>query len=278
MKKQLAVLTIGLSISIGSVASVYWNEDTAYSAGDIVNHNGGSFVASHWSQGTVPEVNDISWDGWIHIDSTNIAIYEHEKAYVGGSVVNYKGNVYLAKWWVKGGYPNESNTWRLLEDFHLEPSMPINDPDPNVAPKSPNTIHGVDSDNDNDNDGIRDSYKAAVLEKYDNPEIVQLALAVSLEYADLHELGLEEAETIKISKEDAATKYNSIVAFEKCAQQLQSEGIISKTPVQLYANSIYRALYYRLGKERLFKAMDYDLDALVIPESPCPQTVNRRSN
>ncbi|ASO30608.1 MULTISPECIES: carbohydrate-binding protein [Vibrio] len=274
MNKQLVALTIGLSLSTSALASVPWDKDTAYSTSDIVNHNGESFVASHWSQGTAPEVNNISWDGWIHLDSTNVAMYAHEQAYVGGSVVNYNGDVYLAKWWVKGEYPSESSTWRLLEDFNLEPSTPVEDPDPNVNPKSPDTIHGVDSDND----GIRDSYKASVLEKYEHPDIVQLALAVSLEYADLHTLGLEEAETIEISKEDATTKYNSIVAFEKCAQQLQSEGRIDETPAQLYANSIYRALYYRLGKERLFKAMDYDFDALVLPENPCPQTLNSESN
>ncbi|NAW91084.1 MULTISPECIES: carbohydrate-binding protein [unclassified Vibrio] len=274
MNKQLVALAIGLSLSTSALASVSWDKDTAYSTGDIVNHNGESFVASHWSQGTAPEVNDISWDGWIHLDSTNVAMYAHEQAYVGGSVVNYNGDVYLAKWWVKGEYPSESSTWRFLEDFNLEPSTPVEDPDPNVNPKSPDTIHGVDSDND----GIRDSYKASVLEKYEHPDIVQLALAVSLEYADLHTLGLEEAETIEISKEDATTKYNSIVAFEKCAQQLQSEGRIDETPAQLYANSIYRALYYRLGKERLFKAMDYDFDALVLPENPCPQTLNSESN
>lgn len=144
MKKKLVALVIGLSLSTGAVASVFWDSNTAYSAGDIVKHNGETFVASHWNQGTPPEVNDISWDGWIHLDSANISIYAHEQAYVGGTVVNYKGEVYLAKWWVKGEYPSESSTWRLLENFNLESSTPIEDPDPNINPKSPETIHGVE--------------------------------------------------------------------------------------------------------------------------------------
>ncbi|PNH83375.1 carbohydrate-binding protein [Vibrio diazotrophicus] len=271
MKNQLIALAIGLSLSVGTQASVPWDKDTAYSAGDVVKHNGESFVASHWTQGATPEINDIPWDGWIHLNGSTVTTYAHEQAYVGGSVVNYKGDVYLAKWWVKGEYPSHSSAWRLLEDFNLKLSSSIEEPDSNINLKSPEAVHGQDIDKD----GIRDSYKAAVIEKYDSPDIVQFALAVSLEYADLHVLGLQQTETIKISKEDAVTKYNSIIAFERCALQLLREGRINETPLQLFADSIYRALYYRLGKERLFKAMNYDFDALVIPQSPCPQTLGK---
>ena len=267
MKKQLIALAIGLTISATASASNVWDKGTVYNAGDLVEHNGETYVSTHWNQGNAPEVNDVVWDGWLHIDSDDVGLYQHEVAYLGSSIVNYKGQAYLSKWWVKGEYPNESSAWRLLSNFDLIPKTPTKDPDPNVNPKSPETIYGVDSDND----GIRDSYKLAVVKAYKNPEVVQLALSVSYEYSTLHQLAL--GEQINMNVEDAASKYNSIIAFEDCAELLLLDGQINETPSALYNNSIYRSLYYRIGKERLFEAMGRDFDALVTPENPCPQSL-----
>lgn len=265
MKRKLIILIIGLFLSIKSMALTPWNKNTVYYAGDIVTYNNQLFVASYWNQENLPN-KDILWNTWVYIDNEKITFYDHEKPYESGSIVNYNNKKYLSKWWVQREYPSESNAWILLENLDSELSPPTE----NINPKSSEAIHGVDSDND----GIRDSYKSEVFKKYNNPEFIQLALAISFEYADLHKLALNEIEVIELNKEDAVIKYNKIIAFEACANHLLENDKIDKTPLQLYANSIYRALYYRLGKERLFQAMEHDLDAFIIPEVPCYNILN----
>ncbi len=265
MDKRRIALGVLLAFPLTAFAADDWSQHDVYNAGDIVTHNGNTFVSAHWNQGNKPTVNDYSWDGWIYLDKTALAPYEHEKVYNGGTIVEYGGDVYLSKWWVQGDYPNTSNAWRLLENFTLDPSTPSDDTDPNVNPKSPETIKGIDSDGD----GIRDSYKARVLDKYDSPEVVQLALSVSQEYNDLNALAFDD--TLVLEPEEATVKLTNILAVEKCADILVEQGLISETPLQLYANTIYRALYYRLGKERLFAQSGSDLTTLRAEDQPCPE-------
>ncbi|UTV29686.1 carbohydrate-binding protein [Photobacterium atrarenae] len=262
MKKHVIAIAVSLSIPLVAHAMEPWNKDTVYNSGDLVTHHGESFVSSHWTQGTEPVVNDISWDGWIHINADTIDNYEHETPYAGGSVVNFEGDIYLAKWWVQGEYPSKSGTWRLLDD--LEPSPdPDPDPDPDLDPKSPEAIVGVDKDNN----GVRDSYEVAVTEAYQNPQIVQLAINLGLEYTDINEIALDKS--IQLSVEDATKKYNEILVLEECAEELLKTGVIEMTPLELHTDTLYRALTYRNGKERIFEQMEHDLDAILTIEQPC---------
>ncbi|NNN43485.1 MULTISPECIES: hypothetical protein [unclassified Vibrio] len=260
MKKHVIAIAVSLSIPLVAHAMEPWNKDTIYNSGDLVTHLGESFVSSYWTQGTEPVVNDISWDGWIHINADTIDNYEHETPYAGGSAVNFEGDIYLAKWWVQGEYPSKSGTWRLLDD--LEPS-----PDPDLDPKSPEAIAGVDKDNN----GVRDSYEVAVTEAYQNPQIVQLAISLGLEYTDINEIAFDKS--IQLSVEDATKKYNEILVLEECAEKLLKTGVIEITPLELHADTLYRALTYRNGKERIFEQMEHDLDAILTIEQPCVGTM-----
>ena len=273
MKKRFIALTVSLSLPFATSAAEMWDRETVYNAGDLVQHGGETFVSSHWNRGNEPEVNDISWDGWIHIDSTSIVSYEHQLAYKGGSIVNFEGDVYLAKWWVQGEYPSESGTWRLLKNFNLDPTDPtdpVKPPKP-IDPKSPEAIAGIDSDND----GLRDSYKDGVLAQYQEPEMINLALNLGLEYADVNEFYFDDS--LVLSKDDAVKKLNDILALEVCAEHLQETGQINKTPLVLYADDLYRSLAYRIGKERIFEQTGNDFRAIAKPAQVCPEALTQEA-
>ncbi|HHX8293754.1 TPA: carbohydrate-binding protein [Vibrio diabolicus] len=268
MRKSLILLGIGLLTSTSGFASTPWQSDAVYNAGDVVTHNGNTFVSIHWNSGSVPVVNDVSWDGWLYVENGNISLFQAEEAYNGAELVNYKGEYYLSKWWVQGEYPNESSAWRHLVNLDLGGDVtPPVEPEPDLDPKSAEAIHGADSDND----GIRDSYKAAVIETYSSPEIVQFALSAAYEYKLLHELALDNS--IQLSKEDATKQMNSFIRMGSCFEQLRREGLIQKMPNSLFTDSIYRAVYYRIGKRRLFELMDSDYDAFIFEDSPCPASL-----
>ncbi|KGK11985.1 carbohydrate-binding protein [Vibrio navarrensis] len=268
MRNTLIALSIGLLTSTSGFASTPWQSDAVYNAGDVVIHNGNTFVSIHWNSGSAPEVNDVSWDGWLYVENGEIPLFQSEEAYNGAQLVNYKGEYYLSKWWVQGENPDESSAWRHLANFQIDSgdSLPVA-PEPDLDPKSAEAIHGVDSDND----GVRDSYKEAVIDAYSSPEIVQLALSASHEYKLLHDIALDDS--IALSKEAATTQLNSIIRMEGCFEQLRRDGQIQEMPDDLYTETIYQALYYRIGKRRLFEAMGEDFDAFVFEESPCPTSL-----
>lgn len=274
MKKGLVALTLGFAVPAMSLATEIWDESTVYTAGSLVSHHGNTFVASHRNQGNAPEVNDFAWDGWLYTTKNTIDIYDHETAYRVGDIIDFKGHIYVAQWPIKGEYPHHaSSSWRQVVNVDLTPAAsPITDTDPNENPKSLETVRGLD----NDGDGIRDSYKQAVLTQYDNPVFVQMALSISHEYDDLYRIVFDD--TIAISPQEAAQKLNSITAFEACARYLYREGIIQDTPLSLFANTIYRALYYRLGTNRLFARTNDDLDALQTFDPPCPASLSKDMN
>ncbi len=137
-----------------------------------------------------------------------------------------------------------------------------------VDPKSPQAVHGVDSNND----GIRDSYQVAVHKNYLIHEVVELAMGVADAYKFLHELVLDDA--IQVVPQVAINKLNRIIAIEDCFELLQRSGQIKEHPVSLYNDVIYRALYYRIGKRRLFEAMGSDYEAFVFEINPCPASVS----
>uniref|UniRef100_UPI00131CC001 hypothetical protein n=1 Tax=Thaumasiovibrio occultus TaxID=1891184 RepID=UPI00131CC001 len=50
--------------------------------------------------------------------------------------------------------------------------------EPDFDPRTPESIRGVDSDGD----GLRDSYKAAVLSTYQRPEVIEIVMFLGREY------------------------------------------------------------------------------------------------
>ncbi len=267
MRKTLLVLGIGITFSTFIFANTPWQIDSIYNEGDIVTYDGNLYISTYPTSGYIPEKNHKSWDGWLYIDSGNIPLFKSEVAYSASKVVNDKGHYYVSKWQVQGQRPNESKAWRQLvniETFDAEMSSidpaPIRDGDP----KSPQAIHGIDRNND----GIRDSYIEAVTNHYSSQKIIQLALSAAHEYRLLHELAFDDS--IQLSVEEAAKKLNSIIALEECVELLRRDGQLTETPLDLYIDSLYSALYYRIGKRRLFEAMGSDYEAFIFEDTPCP--------
>ncbi|MGH2192833.1 hypothetical protein, partial [Enterococcus faecalis] len=79
--------------------------------------------------------------------------------------------------------------------------------------------------------------------------------------------------SIQLSVEDATKKYNEILVLEECAEELLKTGVIEMTPLELHTDTLYRALTYRNGKERIFEQMEHDLDAILNINKPCVEAM-----
>ncbi|MGY0617122.1 hypothetical protein [Vibrio sp. FJH11] len=250
--KSLGLITLMCSQS--ALASSEWVSDQVYTAGDVVTWQGETYISSHWTNGIEPVINDISWDGWVYVENSDIQSWEPNKEYDGGDLVKINADYYIAKWWSKDSIPSDSSAWRKLSDFDVDP------PTTPIAP-----VLG----NDEDNNGIRDDYEEAVATMYlpSQQRYTQVAIAASFVWKMQTEVALDD--TITMTPEAAAIAFNEELALDQCFLQLKAEDPDFEYPHLAYYNTVERAHRSRVGHERIGKMIGERTDLIIIPTEPC---------
>ncbi|MBE0362553.1 chitin-binding protein [Pseudoalteromonas ulvae UL12] len=87
-----------------------WQENKAYSAGDIVTYNGQKYRAKWWVKGEKPDTSS----AWELLSPTSNDQWQAVKSYPGGSEVSHLGAKYQAKWWTQGEEPGKASVWQAL--------------------------------------------------------------------------------------------------------------------------------------------------------------------
>ncbi|MGF1842198.1 hypothetical protein L4C39_03255 [Vibrio clamense] len=235
-------------------ATSEWSPDQVYTSGDVVTWKGDIYISSQWTKGSEPVVNNISWDGWVFVDTPEIQDWEPNKVYQGGGIVRQNADHYIAKWWSKDDIPSNSSAWRKLSDFNVNPPTP---------PASP--VLGKDEDNN----GIRDDYELAVSSMYpmNKQKYTQIAIAASYVWKKQTEVALDSS--IIMSPESAALAYNEELALDRCFVKLRSEDPDYVAPHLAYYNNLERALMSRIGHERIAKMIGDNTELIQIPTEPC---------
>lgn len=55
--------------------------------------------------------------------TSNVEAYDSNKVYLEGDKVSFKGNTYVAKWWVKGEDPDKSQAWKVESTSNADGSV-----------------------------------------------------------------------------------------------------------------------------------------------------------
>ncbi|WP_428773919.1 hypothetical protein [Vibrio sp.] len=248
-------------ISSHTRATEKWSSIEAYRSGHIVEWNGNTYIASHWSQGTEPEPNDINWDGWILIDENNLQEWLPNKTYQGGTIVNINEQYFLAKWWNQNQYPENSDAWQHLNDIQLS-----NEEDP--EPRENDTVAGIDKNNN----GIRDDYERNIFKNYASPEMQQIAISAGHEWQKLIERPTDKTE---VTKGEASRTFSNLISLRRCFTELRRKDPTFETPTQFYFNTLERAAAKRNAEASLARVLGDDYSKIDFPEKPCGTLATR---
>ena len=257
MKKLKTLLLLATVTLITNHASAtdQWSSTQAYHSGHLVKWSGNTYIASHWSQGTEPEPNDINWDGWILIDENKLEEWLPSRAYNGGAIVSINEQYYLAKWWSQNQYPENSDAWQHLKDIQISNGE---DSDPGEN----NTIAGIDKNNN----GIRDDYERNISKHYTTPELQQIAISAGHEWQKLIERPTDETE---VTKDEASNIFNNLISLRRCFTELRKIDPSFKTPSQFFFNTLERAAAKRNAEASLYRVLLDDHSKINFPEKPC---------
>jgi hypothetical protein len=176
-------------------------------------------------------------------------LFELGADYNSGDVVEVYGELYLAKWGNRNEQPESSWYWRRLgKDDYVDVSGSLE-----VIADDPKAAHAILGEDQNRN-SIRDSYEAQVLALYPSIEQQRLAMNASYIHRALHEFELDES--INLLEEEATEIFHVLTAWDKCITVFQSHYPIVRTPLELYVNTIYRALFYRFGQNEAYRDLN----------------------
>jgi hypothetical protein len=155
----LAIITAA-SLLLASVVSVRdWDSSRAYSANNIVIHEGKAYLAmQNVSAGDIPRRSG----GWRNIVGyANPGNYRHDSTYLAGDVVRlFNREVYVARRWSTYTQPDKNDAWGawLFVSNYAPPSGPFTKLPPHPGEAGKATILGIDSEGH----GIRDDILIAV--------------------------------------------------------------------------------------------------------------------
>lgn len=218
-----------------------WDKNAVYESGDIVKWKGITYISSYWTQGTEPVDNQISWDGWITIDTDSIEAWKQSTPYNGGDVVEYNTGFYIAKWWNTNALPSTSSEWQRL-DINT-----IVKPTPTPYPDDTNIIG-----EDNDGDGLRDDYAITIVESYTESKEIALATQAGKEFGKLLEFSEND---IEITVEDAQLMATNGIALQYCIDVYKMENPKFLNPIDLYFDTLDRAIANREASTKLYKSL-----------------------
>ncbi|HAS8151164.1 TPA: hypothetical protein I7678_18020 [Vibrio vulnificus] len=243
-KALLASLLVTLTSSPLVYSAELWDESKVYNSGDIVRWNDKVFISSHWTKGTEPVDNQLSWDGWITLDSENIPSWAQESVYKGGDVVEFNAGYYIAKWWNTSSLPSNSDSWQRVDLKSIV--VDTTKPEPEPEPETP--IIGLDKDGD----GLRDDYAEKIAQTYADPVELAIAVQSGKEFGKLLEFS---ENNVEISVEDAKFMAINAIGIQYCIDNYQYENPNYVNPIDLYFDTLERAVAKVSASSRLYKAL-----------------------
>ncbi|WP_394253041.1 carbohydrate-binding protein [Vibrio profundi] len=242
MKKKFIAIVLFIAIVFiptFAYAADEWDKNAVYESGDTVKWKGLTYISSYWTQGTEPVDNQISWDGWITIDTDSIEAWKQSSTYNGGDVVEYNSGFYLAKWWNTNEIPSTSSEWQRLDINTIVKPTPDPD-DTNIIGK------------DNDGDGLRDDYAVTIEESYTESKEIALATQAGREFGKLLEFSEND---IEITVEDAQLMATNGIALQYCIDVYKMENPEFLNPIDLYFDTLDRAIANREASTKLYKSL-----------------------
>lgn len=253
MKKSSVLITLqtillSLFSSVQVLANEPWQPNQSYQIGQVVTQHEERFIATLWNKDNAPSVSLSHWDGWVKVDDS-IPLFELGSDYHSGDVVEVYGELYLAKWGNRNEQPESSWYWRRLgKDDYVDVSGSLE-----VIADDPKSAYAILGEDQNRN-SIRDSYEAQVFALY--PSLEQQRLAMNYSYINraMHELELDES--INLLEEEATEIFHVLTAWDSCITLFQSHHAKVRTPLDLYVNTIYRALFYRFGQNEAYRDLN----------------------
>ena len=83
-----------------------WTAGQTYDRGDLVSHDGATWLASWWTQGQTP---GDPWGPWQEVaeSADGTALWTASRIFTAGDVVAYDGQQYTAKWWTRNQTPGD---------------------------------------------------------------------------------------------------------------------------------------------------------------------------
>ena len=245
MKRKIILLSgvlVALTISPLSYSASKWNPSQVYNSGDIVSWKEKTYISSHWTKGNEPEDNNISWDGWITLNSENILPWTQGSAYKGGDIVEFNTGYYLAKWWSKGELPDSAESWQRID---------IKDSTTSKPPKKPTSTVSILGSDDN-KDGLRDDYASQINQTYTDPAELALAVHSGKEFGKLLEFSEKKVE---LSIEDAQYMAVNTISLQFCIDNYQYDHPDFVNPIDLYFDTLERSVAKVSASARLYEAL-----------------------
>ncbi len=235
------ILWIFLFFSSIAHAMNTWDKNTVYVAGDIVELNNTTYVATYWNINKQPQPNGKSWDGWVTLNIEQANDWNNSQAYQGGQIVKYQQQFYLARWWNQKANPSSDNVW-----LKLNINLPVSDQDkideltqnqiiPNLEREE--SLLGID---DNQN-GIRDDIDLFI--EFHYPELSQQKAVQQLAKSLQNSLSVDTTDIILVKKSNRDNtraisciydRFNSPSQLKSPANVIQEiESITSNTKLRL---------------------------------------------
>jgi len=249
--KRKTTLVAGMLITLAASPFAYsasnWNSSQIYNSGDVVSWEGSTYISSHWTKGTEPKDNDVSWDGWITLDTENIPSWTQDTVYNGGDIVEFNTGYYIAKWWNKGTLPDSVESWQRIDIDSIIP-VPPTEPEPNPDPEPTPPVLGVDENED----GLRDDYAAQIAQTYSNSAELALAVQSGKEFGKLLEFSEKK---IELTVEDAKYMAVNAISLQFCIDTYQYDHPDFVNPIDLYFDTLERAVAKVSASARLYEAL-----------------------
>ncbi|WP_123766753.1 hypothetical protein [Vibrio maerlii] len=252
MFRTLLVLSLCFSEPILALES--WNSHKRYSPGERVFYQDIQYVSTHWNLSNAPKPSNTYWDGWLLVEA-EITRFNWGSDYDSGDVVEYYGDIYLAKWGNRNELPAESWYWRRLASDDYLNVTGISDVDRHL-PHSVEFILGEDINRNH----IKDRLEFKVLHTYPSTELQRLALNASFVYRALHQLELDES--INLLEQEVISLFAALSGWQQCMQELGERNPRIDTPWVLYHDTLYSSLLYQLGQNEALQDLNGEFEKL----------------
>lgn len=258
MKFTIITLLVSSMLIAQELIAESWSETQIYHAGDIVEFEGKSYLASYWNKGMPPIDNKIAWDGWITIKNHRVFQWKPHKAYRSGSVVKFNEDNYIAKWWNKNSSPDQDKTPWVKLTLGVGEEADTNDRD-NILGR------------DKDGNGIRDSYELFIEKKYKDPVVKSYLKTAAREYQKVLELHLNPDIAEALTTAQADVLMNDLVALIVCNRELRKTGRLplNSPSSSEYYNTIERAIARHKGERIIHHKLKSDYMPSVDRSNPC---------
>ncbi|CAH0541475.1 carbohydrate-binding protein [Vibrio marisflavi] len=241
-------IVIGMILAPLAFSNVHaleiWDAQKIYTSGNLVKWKDKAYISSHQTIGIMPITNNISWDGWVDLETDTVEAWEQGSTYNSGDIVEFNTVYYIAKWQSQGTLPEGNSSWQRLGIDSTTMSRTFKQ---ELTPEVESVV-GFDKNRD----GLRDDYAEIITNYYSKQEEIRLAILAGTEFGKYIEFSEND---IDISIEDAKYMAINIGTLRHCLDLYKTLNPNFIDPAKLYFNTLDRALAKRKASSRLYKSL-----------------------